>query len=668
MSAIRTLLITLTLMASSLTLMSSCGQTEPAKVQPLAYGELRLGSIKPEGWLRETLLRQRDGMTSRMDSLYPEVMGPRNGWLGGDGDQWERGPYWIDGLIPMAWILDDETLKQKARPWVEWALASQKENGFFGPDMDYPYERGLQRDNSHDWWPRMVVLKFMQQYWSATGDSRVIDFMRRYFRYQLNTLPTCPLGNWTSWATYRACDNLSSVIWLYRLTGEQWLLDLAAILHAQSHDYVHMFLETDELSRFSTIHCVNLAQGIKEPVVWWQCDPQQKYLDAVRTAFADIRKYNGVPSGMYGGDELLHGNNPTQGSELCSAVELMFSLEEMVRITGDLSFVEHLERVAFNALPTQLTDDFMARQYFQQANQVNISHCIHNFDITHGESDLVYGLLTGYPCCTSNFYQGWPKFVQNLWYSTPDGGLAALAYSPCRVTAMAGGQEVTIEERTRYPMEGNIKLLVSLHSPASFPLHLRIPSWTENASVTVNGSPVEASAPGSVAVISREWADGDVVELSFPMKVTTDKWYENAISVERGPLVYALEIQEEWVKKDNSFDPVHGEFYWEVHPKSPWNYGLVDFDDPAEAFEVTVDETKLASDWYWSLESAPIVITAKAKRIPYWTLYNGMAGPVPYSRMYGNPVIRDKNVETVRLIPYGCTTLRISEFPVIFRK
>lgn len=667
MSAKRTLLITLTLMAS-LTLMSSCGHSKSDKIQPLAYSELRLGSIKPEGWLRETLLRQRNGMTSQIDSLYPEVMGPRNGWLGGDGDQWERGPYWIDGLIPMAWILDDDVLKQKAQPWVEWALASQKEDGFFGPDTDYPYERGLQRDNAHDWWPRMVVLKFMQQYWSATGDSRVIDFMRKYFRYQLNTLPTCPLGNWTSWATYRACDNLSSVIWLYRLTGEEWLLDLAATLHEQSHDYVHMFLETDELSRLGTIHCVNLAQGIKEPIVWWQCDPQPKYLDAVHTALADIRKYNGVPSGMYGGDELLHGNNPTQGSELCTAVELMFSLEEMTKITGDLSFVDHLERIAFNALPTQLTDDFMARQYFQQANQVDVSHCIHNFDITHGESDLVYGLLTGYPCCTSNFHQGWPKFVQNLWYSTPDGGLAAFAYSPCRVTAQAGGQEVTIEERTRYPMEGNIKLLISLHSPASFPLHLRIPSWTKNASVTVNGSPVEASAPGSVTVISREWSDGDIVELSFPMKVTTDTWYENSISVERGPLVYALEIQEEWVRKDNSSDPIHGEFYWEVHPKSPWNYGLVDFDDPEEAFDVTVDERKLDSNWYWNLESAPIVITAKAKRIPYWTLYNGMTGPIPYSRMYGNPVIRDKREETIRLIPYGCTTLRISEFPVIFRK
>ncbi len=429
-----------------------------------------------------------------------------------------------------------------------------------------------------------------------------------------------------------------------------------------------MFLETDELAHFSTIHCVNLAQGLKEPAVWWQCDPQQKYLDAVHRGLADIRKYNGVPSGMYGGDELLHGNNPTQGSELCSAVELMFSLEEMTKITGDLSFVDHLERVAFNALPTQLTDDFMARQYFQQANQVNVSRCIHNFDINHNESDIVYGMLTGYPCCTSNFHQGWPKFVQNLWYRTPDGGLAALAYSPCRVTAQAGECEVNIEERTRYPMEGNIKFIVSLQGTAAFPLHLRIPSWTENASVTVNGIPIGVSAPGSVTIISREWADGDIVELSLPMKVRTDKWYENSVSVERGPLVYALEIQEEWVKKDNSADPMHGDFYWEVHPKSPWNYGLMDFDDPSEAFEVTVDEKKLDSDWYWNLESAPIVITAKAKRIPYWTLYNGMTGPIPYSRMYGNPLIRSGKEETVRLIPYGCTTLRISEFPVIFRK
>ena len=93
------------------------------------YMELPLGSIRPTGWLREMLERQKSGATSKMDELYPEVMGPRNGWLGGDGDQWERGPYWIDGLLPLAYILDDEELKKKVQPWIEWTLASQREDG-----------------------------------------------------------------------------------------------------------------------------------------------------------------------------------------------------------------------------------------------------------------------------------------------------------------------------------------------------------------------------------------------------------------------------------------------------------------------------------------------------------------------------------------------------------
>ena len=98
--------------------------------QPLLqkdYMELPIGSIHAEGWMQEQLLRMKNGMTGNLDKIYEKVMGPRNGWLGGDGDVWERGPYWIDGLLPLAYLLDDEDLKEKVKPWIEWTLASQSQ-------------------------------------------------------------------------------------------------------------------------------------------------------------------------------------------------------------------------------------------------------------------------------------------------------------------------------------------------------------------------------------------------------------------------------------------------------------------------------------------------------------------------------------------------------------
>lgn len=641
------------------------GQATTARQNP--YQELPLGAIKPNGWLKEMLVRQKNGATGRLDELYPLVMSKRNGWLGGDGDQWERGPYWIDGLLPLAYILDDKALIAKVKPWIEWSLNSQRPDGYFGPSKDYPFEAGIQRDNSQDWWPKIVMLKIMKQYYMATQDKRVIPFLTNYFKYQLKELPSKPLDHWTFWARYRAADNLMVVYWLYNITGDKFLLDLGELIHKQSFDFTNAFLHTDMLSRMGSIHTVNLAQGIKEPLIYYQQHPEQRYADAVKKGFADLRKYNGVANGLYGGDEALHGNNPTQGTELCTVVEMMFSLESILEITGDVNYTDQLEKIAFNALPTQITDDFLDRQYFQQANQVMNSRLMRNFGDNHAGTDLCYGLLTGYACCTSNMHQGWPKFVQNLWYTTPDKGLAALVYSPSEVSAkVANGTEVSFKEETNYPFGESVKFTLKSNKKVSFPFHVRIPEWCKKAQIKINGELWQEVNGNQVVKINREWKSGDIVELQLPMHIFKNKWYENAISIERGPITYALKMGEEFKKVINTKDAdVYGDFY-EVHPTTPWNFGLFEIADSKLNDYFEVQPTGKNTNYPWNLDNAPIQIKTKALRVPSWKLYNDMAGPIPYSPIYG--VERAPNEEEITLVPYGCTTLRISEFPVVGRR
>ena len=545
---------------------------DPLIAQP--YTPLPLGSIQAEGMLKRMLELQRDGLTGNLDSAYALVCGDSNGWLGGTGDGWERGPYWIDGLVPLAYLLDDASLKQKAQKWIEWSLSSQEANGAFGPKplpKDYKRIPGTQQGKRMDYWPKMVMLKVLQQYYMATGDERVITLMTNYFHFLLNELPEKPLGHYSRWAQQRGGDNLLVVYWLYNITGDKKLLELADLIYEQTTPWHAMFRDGElaSVNPLPDVHCVNLAMGVKTPVVHYQYKKDPSLLRSVRKGLDDVQKIHGFANGMYGGDEDLHGNNPTQGSELCSAVELMYSLETILAISGDPFYADYLEKIAYNVLPTQHDDAFKSRQYFQQANQVKITYDPRNFfDDTHGR--LVFGLQTGYPCCLANMHQGWPKLVQNLWYATRDNGLAALVYGASRVKAkVAEGTEVEFIETTAYPFENSVAFTYQTKEPATFPFHFRIPGWCENPVVKINGKKVDLDLQsGAISMINRTWQQGDTLSLVFPMQIRTSEWAERSVAIERGPLLYALKIEEDWQQKtvERFEDP-----FYEVFPKTDWN-------------------------------------------------------------------------------------------------
>jgi DUF1680 family protein len=647
-----------------------------APLRPNPYIELPIGAVKAEGWLREMLIRQKNGTTGHLDEIWPEVMGSSNNWVGGDGDRWERGPYWLHGMLTLAYLIDDDVLIEKAKPWIEWSLQSQQDDGFFGPADDREPIEGITHgdrnfqalDDARDWWPRMVMLKVFKNYYSATSDERVIDFMTRYFRYQLNTLPEKPLDNWRHWGHWRGGDNLMVVYWLYNITGDDFLLDLAELIHQQTVDYNYIFNHSDAFATQDNLHCVNVAQGIKEPIIYYQQHQKEEFLEGVKKAFRDIQQYMGHPHGLYGGDEGLRNKIPTTGSELCTAVEMMYSLENMLMITGDPEFADQLEKIAFNALPAQISDDFMSRQYYQQANQIKVSRHRRNFSLNHRGTDILFGLFAGYTCCTANMHQGWPEFTRHLWFATPDKGVASLVYAPSSVTLwVADSTKTTIIQDTNYPFEENIRFTITFPDnvdAANFPFHVRIPGWSEGYTIKINGDEFMSGHQGNQVIeINREWKNGDKLELELNAEINFTRGHERSVAVNRGPLTYALKMGEKWIWTKNEKDPNRfGEYYWEVHPTTPWNYGLIDITPYTNTHNMDVVKRNVDDPFPWNQENVPIEIRARGRRMVNWLMYNEEAGPLPYSNRGGQETME---AEDIVLIPYGATTLRISAFPVI---
>jgi len=618
-----------------------------------SFRPLPLGAIQPEGWLRRQLRLQADGLTGRLDEFWPDVA--QSQWFGGQAEGWERAPYWLDGLIPLAWVLGDEALQSKARRRVNQILETQRRDGWYAP---YPSDPTAK---PYDLWAILLANKVLIQYHEATGDAAVLEAVLRNLRAILGVLDRTPLFGW---GRFRWFEGLIAVHYAYERTGEPWLLDLAGKLHDQGFDYMSFFAGEDVVSPTPRRglwtwekHVVNTAMALKAYPLAWRFSRQPQQRGFAQRMLETLDRYHGQVNGMFSGDECLAGRSPTQGTELCAVVEAMYSLELALALGGDPALGDRLERIAFNALPATFTADMWAHQYDQQVNQVQCTINPEHMWSTNGPESNIFGLEPNYGCCTANLHQGWPKFAAHLWMRSPDGGLAAMAYAPSTARFQVRGQSVRVTLDTDYPFRDTLRLVVATERPVRFPIVLRVPGWTQGGSVRVGAGPEKPLEAGSFHRLMREWKGSTGVEVRFPMSVKTTRRYNQAVALERGPLVYALKLGETWTRV-NADKPhrelPHGDF--EVRPSTPWNYGLLVDEDRPET-SVTFEQQPVGEKPF-APEGAGTIARVKGRRLPGWKLERGWAQEIPPgTQTSGEPL------EDLTLVPYGCTRIRIAEFP-----
>ena len=597
---------------------------------------LKYDEIEITGWAREQLLVQARGLAGNLDKVWADVRD--SSWIGGNRDGWERFPYFLDGFIPLAYLLKDEELIARADGYVRKMLACQREDGRIAPLSV------TEDDLNADIWPIFLILKIFTEYAYFAGDKACEVAVYKGLKYLYGRLDKKTLFDWAAARWYECYIPLA---YAYERTKEKWLLDLAVTLKVQGIDYHSCEpLWRDGVQRWNMEkHVVNAVMALKAEAMEKEVFKTPISGKAERE-FRILDEVCGTPYGHFIGDEAIGTERtPSRGSELCGIVEAAFSYELLYAATGDGVWADRTETLAFNGLPAAISGDAWAHQYDQLTNQVA---CVKfekpPFGDNGGESSL-FGLEPNFGCCTANHGQGFPKFFRSA-VMRAENGFTVVSPVPFKAKGKVGGKTVALECLSEYPFKNSFEFSCE----GDFTLVLRVPKWAKlktNAKYTTSGDEASFEVSGKTRVSAE-----------FECEPIVEKREKGFVCVRYGALLFALPIKSEEEKLEYVRDGVERKYPYcdyVFRPAEKWNYAL------KSGCELKVVEGNTAAAF--TKKEIPVFIKCKVV-------------PIEWGYKAGYPMVADDLVcekplkilgkeEEKNLIPYGCTYLRIAELPEV---
>ncbi len=523
-----------------------------AKLRNVPVGAVRLGDgfwaprrkVNIERSIPTMLqLLEEHGVMDNFRRLTGKKSAPRRGPVYTDSDIYK----WIEAVAFVLQSGDDPKLRATVDRLAEEILAAQEPSGYLNTYWvdDHAAQRFKRMESGHELYCLGHLLQAAIAYYRATGNRRLLDGGIRFVDYLTRDFGP---GKQPLLTGHPELEMAS--IELYRTTGEHRYLELAGyLLHGDGErlklrpgQYVYMFSGKPFTSRTQLEgHAVRAMYACCGATDYFMETGDDAYRKTLAALFADMTRHKMYVTGGVGSrdageafGEAYELPNALAYTESCAAIGNMMWNWRMLAATGDAAHADILERALYNGVNSGMSLE-------------GSLYCYRNpLAMTGNPEDRIRNPWYDTTCCPPNLERMLAS-LPGYFYSTSRDGLYVHLYHDNELDwRLEDGTPLKLSQKTRYPWDGRVEIAVAPAAARDFTLFLRIPGWSGQSSVTVNGRAIEAHA-GAYLPVRREWKPGDRVALSFDLRpavlAANPRVLEDVgkVAVQRGPLVYCIE-------------------------------------------------------------------------------------------------------------------------------